>query len=384
MDIIDGTLKASDGLMHEEGWELEEQTIVQYRIRNQLLGSMHAENAVETVKWMGAVQGQDYSPGLWAVGLRTPHTSKEEIEKCLEDKKIVRSWTMRHTIHFVAMEDLRWMIHFSKDKMVQRYKNHMEKEAGLDESTLRKSLDVFIKILEGKKLVSRSVLRERLEEAGVDTSKQRFYHLLWYAAQNGLIFIGPMEGKQQSFGLVEEWAPKQHSLTKEEALYKLAVNYLNSHGPATVQDFAWWSGLSQKEAKLGFQSASALSFDIKESKREYWYLMQNQKIEAAPHGQMHLLYGLDEFFIGYKNRSDVLEEQMYRKIDPNRQGLFFPLFFEGKIVGHWKPIIEKKAIFMKYSLAEATEVSEDRLNSEAKRYSDFFHLSLHDVQIQYI
>lgn len=126
---------------------------------------------------MGAVQGQDYSPGLWAIGLRTPNATKETIEKSLIDKKIVRSWTMRHTIHFVAIEDLHWIIHLSKDKMLQRYKNHMEKEAGLEEIVLRQSLDVFSRALEGKQLLNRPIMREVLESEGIDTSKQRLYRL---------------------------------------------------------------------------------------------------------------------------------------------------------------------------------------------------------------
>lgn len=115
---------------------MEKRLILQHRLNNQLLNNCKLNSAEETVQWMGAIQGQDYSPGLWAIGLRTPNVTKEAIEKSIMDKKIVRSWTMRHTIHFVTMEDLRWMIHLSKDKMLQRYKKSYEERGWIGRNCL--------------------------------------------------------------------------------------------------------------------------------------------------------------------------------------------------------------------------------------------------------
>ena len=362
---------------------MERRSILQHRLNNQLLSYSKFNSAEETVQWMGAVQGQDYSPGLWAIGLRTPNATKEAIEKSLMDKKIVRSWTMRHTIHFVAIEDLQWMIHLSKDKMLKRYKNHMKKEAGLEEITLQQSLDVFSRALEGEKMLSRPALREVLEAARIDTSKQRLYHLLWHAAQNGLIFIGPMEGKQQTFGLTADWAPKAELLSREEAIHKLSIRYLQSHGPASTKDFAWWSGLTQKEAALGFQLAKSELFATDESLVEYWSL-PNDELENLSSHKIHLVYGLDEFLIGYKDRSAALTEEVQSKLDPKKDGVFFPLLYEGKVIGSWKPTIKKTSLSMQYTLATSLEVPEALLMSEAERYSFFFNLTLLDVSIERI
>lgn len=239
---------------------MDRQKILHYRLQNQLLVGSETTTAEEVVKWMGAVQGQDYNPGLWAIHLRMPHTDREDILQVLSDLRIVRTWSMRHTIHFVPLEDVKWMVQLTKKRMLKRYKNHMLKEAGLGDFELNQSTENIRRILEGKRLISRPNLRQELEKVGSDTSGQRYYHMLWYAAQNGLIFIGPMEGKQQTFGLVEEWAPKLNTPTQEEALQTLASRYLNSHGPATIKDFSWWSGLTQKEAKMGFELAKGKHF----------------------------------------------------------------------------------------------------------------------------
>ncbi|MBM6615523.1 AlkZ family DNA glycosylase [Desemzia sp. RIT804] len=360
---------------------MEKQALLQHRLNNQLLSNVQFETVEETVKWMGAIQGQDYAPGLWAMGMRAPSLTKADIERSLEDIKIVRSWTMRHTIHFVAIEDLHWMVQLSKEKMLQRYKNHMKKEAGLEESILSQSLDVFVKSLEGKKLLSRPAIRETLETAGIDTSKQRLYHLLWHAAQKGLIFIGPTEGKQQTFGLTADWISNVKPLSREEALHKLTVRYLQSHGPATVKDFSWWAGLTQKEATLGFHLAESELFIRDESKTEYWYLPSEQQTNTLVSEKIHLIYSLDELLIGYKDRTASWSREMQSKLDPQRTGYVLPILLNGEVIGSWKAVVKKENLFMEFTLATSLEIPVDLLNDEAEQYSRFFGLTLVDVAV---
>ena len=66
-----------------------------------------------------------------------------------------------------------------------------------------------------------------------------------------MICSGPRRGKQFTYALVEERAPRARVLPRDEALAELARRYFQSHGPATVHDFAWWSGLTVKDARAG-------------------------------------------------------------------------------------------------------------------------------------
>lgn len=76
-------------------------------------------------------------------------------------------------------------------------------------------------------------------------------NLLWRNAQEALICLGALRGKQQTFVLLDEWVPAGKPLDREEALAKLVLRYFVSHGPATVRDFVWWSGLTAKDAQAG-------------------------------------------------------------------------------------------------------------------------------------
>lgn len=363
---------------------MDRQQLLQQRLHNQLLQASTAATAEETVRWMGAIQGQDYEPGLWAIGLRTPGIKRADIIKDLEEKKIVRSWTMRHTIHFTALGDVPWMIQLTKDRMLKRYKNHMKKEADLEEPELRQSLAIIHSSLEGKQLLSRPAIRELLEARGIDTSKQRLYHILWYAAQNGLIFIGPMEGKQQTFGLVNEWVPGDQMLTTEEALQKLALRYLKSHGPASTKDFSWWSGVTQKEAGLGFHLAEAEFFGCDEKGMEYWHVPTRCALNTDAEKQVQLIYSLDEFLIGYKERTATWPAALQEKLDPQKTGYIFPMLLEGEVIGSWKSVVNKQSLSMEFTLATSEDIPAAWLNQAAEQYSSFFERSLTEVKVQRI
>ena len=86
---------------------------------------------------------------------------------------------------------------------------------------------------------SRAPRRTRPSSAG-----QRGIHVLGQLAQEGLLCLGPREGRQPTFVLLDDWIPRSRDLPREEALAVLATRYFASHGPATLQDFTWWSGLT--------------------------------------------------------------------------------------------------------------------------------------------
>lgn len=86
---------------------------------------------------------------------------------------------------------------------------------------------------------------------GIAADGQRGVHILGRLAQEGLICFGPRQGKQQTFVLLEEWVPESRGLLRDEALAELALRYFTSHGPATISDYAWWSGLTVRDARAG-------------------------------------------------------------------------------------------------------------------------------------
>jgi hypothetical protein len=94
--------------------------LVSHRLASQHLLRPLLDTPEEVVSWLGAVQAQDYQSALWAIGIRMNGSTESIVEKAIDDRKIVRSWPMRGTLHIVSAEDLRWMLKYLTPRVVKR------------------------------------------------------------------------------------------------------------------------------------------------------------------------------------------------------------------------------------------------------------------------
>src|SRR6185503_14545494 len=86
------------------------QDIAQYRLYQQQIARTQFKEPSQVVSWLGALQAQDYAGTKWSIGLRLPDATDADIEQAIAAKTIIRTWPMRGTLHFVAPEDVRWML----------------------------------------------------------------------------------------------------------------------------------------------------------------------------------------------------------------------------------------------------------------------------------
>ena len=326
----------------------------------------------EVVRWLSAVQAQDYLQSLWAIGLRLRSATVADVERAISDGEILRSWPMRGTIHFVPPEDIGWMLELSASRMLARDKRRQE-QLELDEEVLERCKVIFYEALEGGGRLSRPDMMALLERAGISTGGQRGYHILWYAAQSGLICIGPMRDKQQTFVLLDEWAPSPRKLSREESLADLARRYFASHGPATIHDFTRWAGLTVTEARTGVGAADLVSETI--NGYEYWTAADAPGHSDLENLGVHLLPGFDEYLIGYKDRGAVLAAEHAHKIVPGNNGVFQPtIVVDGRVVGTWKRKLKKTSIDVTFHPFTQLGDSEDKVVEAARSYGDFIGL----------
>jgi hypothetical protein len=169
--------------------------IANLRLRNQRIATGHFSHPEEVVKWMGAMQAQDYQQALWAVGLRTVSARRADVEQAIANRKIVLTWPMRGTLHLVPAENVMWMLELLAPRQLAADQLRL-KQLELDDRILAQCRDLFQKALSGGRQLTRSALLQRLEEAGIGTQAQRGYHILWHLAQQGLVCLGPMQEKE--------------------------------------------------------------------------------------------------------------------------------------------------------------------------------------------
>jgi hypothetical protein len=343
------------------------------RLSNQHVTAEKFDRPEDVVRWMGALQAQDYLQAVWALGLRTTSGRLADVEQALEDGKIIRTWPMRGTLHFIPPEDARWMLSLSASRLLAADQRRM-KQLDLNVDIMARCMDLFREVLSGGKRLSRPEMMSVLEGAGISTNGQRGYHILWYTAQSGVIYVGPTQNKQQTFGLLDELVPDARDLPRDEALAELARRYFSSHGPATVHDFAWWAGITVSDARRGLEAAkSGLVSDTLEG-REYWMI---EGVSPVARNDVYLLPGFDEFLLGYKDRSAVLASEHAQNVVPGNNGMFLPMIVAGgEVVGTWKRAIKKKGVDITLHPFVSADHLSDRVAEAAQAFADFVGLPL--------
>lgn len=345
------------------------------RLHNQLIIKKTSISPAEVVRHLGMIQAQDYLGALWAVGLRAHCSSEVSIEKALTERAIVRTWPARGTLHFVASEDVRWITQLLTPRVIAGNKGRYH-QLGLDEETFVKSRLVFLVTLRGGNQLTREELFQALNAAGISTEGQRGAHMLGWNSAKGVICFGPRHGKQQSFVLLDEWLPQTKELDYDQSLSALVLCYFTSHGPATLKDFAWWSGLTKTEAKKGVEMTGEALVKSDLDGEDYW-MSAGQALKEAVTDGMYLLPPFDEFLVGYTDRTAVLAPEFANYVN-NGGGILHPaIVMNGMVVGTWKRTIQKKSVVI--SPSWFTQPTQDQLHLfeiAASTYADFLNLQL--------
>ncbi|HEX8149399.1 MAG TPA: winged helix DNA-binding domain-containing protein [Pyrinomonadaceae bacterium] len=347
--------------------------VARLRLDNQCIGVGRLENPSGVVGWFGAVQAQDYLGSLWALGLRLRGSGEASVERAVADRSIVRTWPLRGTLHFAAAEDVRWMLGLSGARTVARAAGRY-RQLGLDEATFAKSRRVLVRALEGGRQLTRPELAAALERGGVATEGQRLIHLLNRSALEGLTCYAARRGRQFTFALLDEWAPSSKRLSREEALAELAGRYFRSHGPATLQDFVWWSGLTAADARAGLGAAGGRLRQEVFDGQTYWLSSTTPAAGGGRHAA-HLLPAFDEYAVAYKDREAILHPSHARRPDAATAVLGPTVILDGRAVGTWKRTLKRDTVSIETSLWTTLRKSErDALGAAAQRYGEFVGL----------
>ena len=331
------------------------------RLRNQKLANTDLDKPEDVVAWLGAVQAQDYSGAAWGLALRARNLTDADVEAAFAAGRILRTHVMRPTWHFVIPSDIRWMQALTGPRVKAITAAYCRK-LGLDDRLITRALNVVERALTGSHL-TREELSAALRRARIDLKGQPLAHLLAVAELDALICSGPRRGKQFTYALVAERAPYAKVLPRDEALAELTRRYFQSHGPATVHDFRWWSGLTMKDAREGIAMTRP---DV---------LAEPPGPDSVPSAN-HLLPNYDEYLIAYRDRGAVVDSTRKRNL-----GIFTTLeyphhvIFDGRLAGSWRRTISSKSVTLDVKLYRKGERRHAQvLAAEANRYGRFVQL----------
>jgi hypothetical protein len=340
--------------------------IAAQRLDNQRIERRGSRDPVDLVAWLGAVQAQLYPAAKWALALRMPDGATDaRIERALDEGRILRTHVMRPTWHFVAAWDLHWMLELTAPR-VHRALAFATRYYGLELGTRTRATTLFERALSDGQYLTRSELGAQLGRAGLAVKGVRLALLTIHAELERVICSGPRRGAQSTYALLAERAPRPRRPSRDEALAELTERYFRSHGPATLRDFVWWSGLTTADAKRGLDMSGGRQHAI--DGHTYWTLGR-QTTHGTRRTRVHLLPIYDEYFVAYRDLDAV----------PRRAGsrgaLEQMLVIGGQAAGTWKTARKAGGLVVEVDAARRLSAAERRaVAEEAARYGRFLEM----------
>jgi hypothetical protein len=278
-------------------------SIADLRLHNQRITRPGRRGVENAVAWLGAVQAQEYGPAKWGLALRSPGSITDAaIERAIDQGRILRTHVLRPTWHFVSAADLQWMLELTAPQVHRRMSTY-DRQLGLDAGIMTRATGVIERALGENRYLTRRELGAHLHRAGLPSKTMELAHLAMHAELEGLICSGPRRGKQFTYALLADRVPAARRLQPDEALAELTRRYFRSHGPATIRDFVWWSGLRTADARRGLEMNRARSREVDGLK--YWTIGREPGSASRPRSGVHLLPIYDEYLVAYRDHRAV-------------------------------------------------------------------------------
>lgn len=351
------------------------------RLSAQFLLRPATGTAADVVQALVAVQAQDYAGAKWGLGRRLKGVTDADVEADVAAGRILRTHVLRPTWHFVTPRDIRWLLALTGSRVAAAmapYNRTLE----LTSDVFRRSTDAIARALEGGRQLTRPELREVLARAGIVTAAQRLARLVMQAEIDAVICSGARRGKEFTYALLDERVPPARSRDRDEALGELGRRYFTTRGPASPQDFAWWSGLSVADAKRAIAIAGTSLEGVEVDGRTLCRAPMGGTVRSRS-TVAHLLPNYDEYFIGLRDRSAMAQRAGDAALVTGGDArVTHVALVDGQLVGGWKRVVAAGRVVADVRLATRVGPEERRLlRREAERLGRFMELS-GDIRFQ--
>lgn len=333
-------------------------------MRSQRLWGERFEGPREAVRWLTALQAQEFSLAKWSIAQRTRGATRADVEQALADGVIVRTHLLRPTWHFVLGEDIRWLLKVTAPR-VHALNAYYYRQHELDTKLFAKSSAVIAKALQGGAQLTRRELAAALERARIRASGPRLAYIVMRAELDAVLCSGAMRGKQHTYALLDERVPNAKTLEHDAALAELTKRFFTSRGPATLNDFLRWSSLTASEGRAGLALVGSDLENHNVDGMTYWFGPGSVARKRPSKPVVDLVQGYDEIFMSYRGSRD----------DSLRTGaapFYHAVLLDGRLAGHWKPTTQGKTIRIEMALNRALGSAEKKaLAAAVDAYGEF-------------
>lgn len=344
------------------------------RLHNQRLADNPLGAPVDVVGWLGAVQSQDYGPAKWSLGERSRGAADGDIDRTMAEGAILRTHMLRPTWHFVLPEDIRWVQELTAPR-VHAQNAYYYRQTGLDDGVRTRARRLLVDALRGGNHLTRGELQRVLEREGIAAKGLGMAYILMDAELDCVICSGPLKGRQHTYALFDERVPNAPPRCRDEALAELVVRYFTSRGPATAKDMRFWCSLPLADIQRGLEMAAPRLEHQEIEGRSFWSATREPPA-PVPSPRVHLLQGLDEYFVGYGESRGFCDRSGVRPSLVDRAIYNGALLLNSQLAGHWKRTLTRRAVTFQVALrTDFDDAQMQALHSAADRHGAFLGLS---------
>jgi hypothetical protein len=353
--------------------------IARLRLRSQRVMAGRFESAPAAVGWLGAVQSQEYPLAKWSLGLRVAGLVDADVDTLLSSGQILRTHILRPTWHFVLPADLRWMMALTGSRIAARMRPAFGNV--MDDPQVRRGIDAMAGALSGGKRLSRAQLAKLIVARGIAATELETIPMFMAAELEPMIVSGGLAGKVQTYALADEVVPSLEHFDRDWALAELIRRYFTSHGPATIADFVWWSGLTVADARRGLAANGANGAGLEKidlDGTDYFWAGDTSDPTVAddPSPTVHLMQAYDEYIVAYRSpRTPINIDGLAHPSGLQRPPFTHAVIRDGQLVGFWRRQAAKERLIIETSLlTDLTESERRALGAAADRYARFVGL----------
>ncbi|HEX6246378.1 MAG TPA: winged helix DNA-binding domain-containing protein [Nocardioidaceae bacterium] len=353
--------------------------LARWRLRSQHLVTPHAESAAAAVRGLLAVQAENASQATWAVASRTQHPDAGELRSLLDQGSVIRTHVLRPTWHFVAAEDVAWLLELTAPRIRPVIARQLEQNLGLSGSDIDRATAVVLAALAEQPDQSREELAPRLQEQGFETGGQMLMLLLALLEIDQLVCSGRPHDGTHTYASFAERVPSPRRLDRDEALAELALRYFTGHGPATERDLAYWATLSLSDVRRGLAQVSDQLGSFEHDGRTFWHAPDDRPQAKPLEPEGHLLQILDETYRGYQDSRMVLDSDGI--VPTGREAAIGMALVDAQMVGAMKRTLGRRVVFEISPYRGLHGSQRAAVEQAAARYAEFLGLP-HELRIR--
>lgn len=352
--------------------------LVRRRLATQRVTAAALPSGTDVVRHLLCVQAQDAPLAAWSLGLRSRTTTYAGVLAEQGRADFVRIHVLRPTWHFVAAEDVRWLLDLTSAK-VESSMGARHRQLELDEATIGRCLDAVGAMLADGEGLTRSQIGTRMARMGLPGPGERLGHVLLVGELRALLCSGPAagaRGTEHTYQLLDERVPPSRSARpadREEALARLTARFFTGHGPARVEDLVRWAAVTKAEVRRAISLLGDALDHVDVGDERLWFGPQPPSPARRARGA-HLLPTFDEAVLTFAGATHPRAPGHPRgssRLSPAEAGGGAAIV-DGRDVGVWRRTMSPQGMTMAIDLTpgEPADV-QARLTAEAERLAAF-------------